>query len=65
MPQSTHGRAAELHSLAAHAYAAAAAHEKADHLNAHELSKRARELSENVHKHTVQLAEEKEKTTPA
>jgi len=48
--------------LAAHAHtAAAAAHGKGDHLTAHELSKKARELSENAHKHTEQLAEEKEK----
>lgn len=46
MPQSTHARASELHNLAIHAHqAAAVAHDKGDHLNAHELSKRALEHS--------------------
>ena len=40
MPQSTHARASELHNLAIHAHqAAAVAHDKGDHLTAHELSK--------------------------
>jgi hypothetical protein len=51
MTQSTHHRVAELHNLAAHAHAAAAtAHNKGDHLRAHELTKQAYELSMNVHK---------------
>jgi hypothetical protein len=59
MTQSTHNPAAELHNLAAHAHAeAAAAHGKGDHLTAHELSKHARELSEDAHRHSAQLAEE-------
>ena len=38
MPQSPHARIAEFHNLAAHAHsAAAAAHDKEDHLSAHEL----------------------------
>jgi hypothetical protein len=46
MPQSTHAHASELHNLAIHAHkAAAVAHDKGDHLNAHELSKRAPEHS--------------------
>jgi hypothetical protein len=51
MPQSTHDRIAELHSLAEHAHAAAAvAHGKADHLTAHELSKKALEHSMNAYR---------------
>ena len=51
MPQSTHDRIAELHSLAEHAHAAAAvAHGKADHLTAHELSKKALEYSMNAYR---------------
>jgi acetylglutamate kinase len=66
MPQSAHDRAAELHNLAAHAHAsAAAAHLKADHLTAHEFSKQARELSENAHRHTAELAAEKEAAAKA
>jgi hypothetical protein len=56
MPQSTNDRAAELHSLAAHARAhaaAATAHGKGD-LTAHELSKQEHEHSLNADK----LAEE-------
>lgn len=59
MPQSTHDRAAELHILAEHAHAAAAAaHEKGDHLSAHELSKKALEHSMNAYKHSEQLFQE-------
>jgi hypothetical protein len=66
MPQSTHDRAAELHSLAEHAHAsAAAAHAKADHLTAHELSKKAFEYSQNALRLSEQLAEEAEKPTKA
>ena len=51
MPQSTHDRIAALHSLAEHAHAAAAvAHGKADHLTAHELTKRALEHSMNAYR---------------
>jgi hypothetical protein len=54
MPQSTHARASELHNLAIHAHqAASVAHEKGDHLTAHELSKKALEHSMNA----VALAE--------
>ena len=49
MPQSTHDRTAELHNLAEHAHAAAAAaHNKADHLTAHELTKKALEHTMNA-----------------
>jgi len=52
MTQSSHDRAAELHNLAAHAHAAAAvAHQKGDHMTAHELSKKALEKSMNVQRH--------------
>jgi len=58
MPQSTHGRTAELHNLAAHAHeAAAAAHAKGDYLGAHELSKQALEHSMNACKLAEKLAE--------
>jgi hypothetical protein len=56
MPQSTHNRAAELHNLAIHAHvAAAAAHEKGDHLSGHELTKQALEYSMNAFKHAAEL----------
>jgi len=46
MSQNPHQRAAELHNLAAHAHlAAAASHDKGDHLAAHELSQQAHEHS--------------------
>jgi hypothetical protein len=64
MPQSTHNRAAELHNLAIHAHqAAAVAHEKGDHLTAHELSKKALEHSMNAFKHAEVLAAEEAKHT--
>jgi len=48
--------------LAGHTHAAAAvAHGKADHLTAHELSKKAFEHSLNALEHSNQLAEEAEK----
>jgi hypothetical protein len=51
MPQSTHNRIAELHNMAEHAHAAAAvAHEKGDHLTAHELTKKALEHSIDAHR---------------
>jgi hypothetical protein len=66
MPQSSHGQAAELHNLAAHAHAAAAAaHSKADRLTAHELSKQALEHAMNAHRHSEQLAGEAKKTSKA
>lgn len=59
MPQSTHDRVAELHSLAEHAHAAAAvAHNKADHLTAHELTQKALEHSTNAFQHSKAKLEE-------
>jgi hypothetical protein len=61
MPQSSHGQSAELHNLAAHTHeAAAVAHDKGDHLTAHELSKQAFEQSKNAHRHSEQLLEKTE-----
>lgn len=58
MPQSRHAQAAELHNLAIHAHeAAAAAHNKSDHLTAHELSKQALEHSKNAFALSEKLAE--------
>jgi hypothetical protein len=52
-------RLVELHNLAAHAHtAAAAAHDKGDHLTGHELSKQAHEHSLNAHKLSQELAAE-------
>ncbi len=63
MPQSTHNRAAELHNLAMHAHeAAAAAHDKGDHLTAHELTKRALEHSMNAHGLSEKLAFDEDKS---
>jgi hypothetical protein len=46
MAFSNQARIAELHKQAAHAHmAAAASHDKSDHLTAHELSQKAHELS--------------------
>ena len=57
MSPSPHFRLVELHNLAAHAHSAAAvAHEKGDHLTAHELSKQAHEHSRNAHKLSEELA---------
>ena len=59
MPQSAHARASELHNLAIHAHqAAAVAHDKGDHLTAHELSKRALEHSTKAFNLAEQLAAE-------
>jgi len=59
MPQSAHGRTAELHNLAEHAHAAAAAaHLKGDHLTAHELSKKALEFSQSAHRHSQEMVDE-------
>jgi hypothetical protein len=64
MSQSTHDRATELHNLAAHAHAAAAeAHGKADHLTAHELSKKALEYSRNAYNLSGELLREAEKSS--
>jgi hypothetical protein len=66
MPQSPHAHAAELHNLAAHAHAAAAAaHEKGDHLTAHELSQRAHEHSTLAHALSVELKIRTEAATPS
>jgi hypothetical protein len=51
MPQSTHNRSAELHNLTEHIHDAAAAHDKADHLTSHELTKQADEHSKKTHEH--------------
>jgi hypothetical protein len=48
MPQSTHNRSAELHNLAEHNHDVAA-HDKADHLTPHELTKQAEEYSKKTH----------------
>ena len=48
MPQSQHNRLSELHNLAEHTHDAAA-HDKADHLTSHELTKQADEHSRNTH----------------
>ncbi len=59
MPQSTHARAAELHNLAIHAHqAAVVAHDKGDHLTAHELSRQALERSMNAFGLAEKLAAE-------
>jgi hypothetical protein len=59
MPQSAHDRAAELHNLASHAHAkAAASFSQNDHLTAHELSQRAFEHSREAHQHTEKIAHE-------
>jgi len=53
MSQSPHDRAAELHNIASHAHAAAAAaHNKGDHMTANELTKLAHEKSMNAHRYT-------------
>jgi hypothetical protein len=59
MSPSSSYRLIELHNLAAHAHAAAAAaHGKGDYLTAHELSKQAHEHSLNAHKLSQELAAE-------
>jgi hypothetical protein len=59
MSPSQHYRVVELHNLAAHAHSAAAvAHDKGDHLTAHELSQQAHEHSVNAHKLSQELAAE-------
>ena len=64
MPVSTHKPIAELHNLAAHAHtAAAAAHDKGDHLSAHELTKQAFEHSRNAFKLSETLAAESQKSS--
>ena len=50
-------RITELHNLAAHAHmAAAASHDKGDHLAAHELTKQAHEHSREALAHSQKLA---------
>jgi hypothetical protein len=58
MPQTTHQqRAVELHKLAAHAHlAAAASHDKGDHLTAHELARQAHEHSRQALEHSSTLS---------
>jgi len=58
MPQTPHQqRAVELHNLAAHAHlAAAASHEKGDHLTAHELTQQAHEHSRQALEHSGNLS---------
>jgi hypothetical protein len=64
MPQSSHDRAAELHNLAIHAHeAAAAAHDKGDHLTANELTKRGLEHSMNAYGLSEKLAIEAEQSS--
>ena len=59
MSQNPHQRLTELHNLAAHAHqAAAAAHDKGDHLTAHELTKQALEHSRNAHRLSEELEAE-------
>ena len=48
MPQSTHNRSAEIHNLPEHTHDVAA-HDKADHLTSHELTKQAEEHSKKTH----------------
>ncbi len=56
MTQSPHDRIAELHNFASHAHlAAASAHEKGDHLTAHELSKKALEHSREAYSRSEQM----------
>jgi len=65
MPQSTHDRSAELHNLAEHTHDAAAAHDKADHLTSHELTKQADEHSKKTHERDEVLAAEVAKRNKA
>jgi hypothetical protein len=59
MSPSSSYRLVELHNLAAHAHTvAAAAHDKGDHLTAHELSKQAHAHSLNAYKLSQELAAE-------
>ncbi len=57
MSPSSHNRITELHNLASHAHlAAAAAHDKGDHLTAHELSQKAHEHSTQAYTLSQELA---------
>ncbi len=57
MSPSSHDRLLELHNLASHAHmAAAVAHDKGDHLTAHELSTRAHEHSTEAYRLSQELA---------
>ena len=61
MPTTHHSAAAERHLQAAHAHqAAAASHDKNDHLGAHEQSKLAFEHTREAHKLTEELSKELE-----
>jgi hypothetical protein len=64
MPQSTHNRLAELHNLTEHTHDGAA-HDKADHLTPHELTKQADEHSEKMHERTNVLPVEVTKRNEA
>lgn len=60
MPTTHHSAAAERHLQAAHAHeAAAASHDKNDHMGAHEHSRRAMELSREAHEHSERLLKDK------
>ena len=66
MSQNPHQRLTELHNLAAHAHqAAAAAHDKGDHLTAHELTKQALEHSRNAHRLSEELEAETGRSSKA
>jgi hypothetical protein len=66
MSQNPHQRLTELHKLAAHAHeTAAAAHDKGDHLNAHELTKQALEHSRNAHRLSEELVAKSGKSSKA
>jgi hypothetical protein len=60
MPTTHHSAAAERHLQAAHAHeAAAASHNKNDHIGAHEHSRLAQEFSREAHEHTERLLKDK------
>lgn len=60
MQTKTHSPAAERHLQAAHAHeAAAASHDKNDHMGAHEHSRRAMELSREAHEHSEREMKDK------
>ena len=64
MPRSTPDQAAELHNLAEHEHAAAAAaHARADHLAAREHSRQALEYALYAEEQSERLAEEAAHTT--
>ncbi|HEY2547461.1 MAG TPA: hypothetical protein VGI46_15435 [Candidatus Acidoferrum sp.] len=64
MPQNSHVRAAEFHELAAHAHRAAAAHhDKQDHLTARELSRQALEHATNAFKFSQEAHDKSKKAS--